>query len=166
MYNDRERVGRMRERVQFLQPLLGRGDYGEETQTWVASNEVWASFDYQTASDEKEIANRNTAMRMVEVTTRLYDDVNEKMRLFHRQDEYEIVSIRPSDKRQYMTMEVVKSSEKGYRTVKDASGNNWIDPLGNEWVIMDQTSDTQTNSTGLSWTDGTGHVWAALYTID
>lgn len=165
-YTKTERIGKMRERVQFLQPLTGRGDYGDETRTWVASNEVWASVEYRVQSNEEEVANRLTPMRQAFITTRLYDDVTEKMRVFYRQEEYDILSIHPTDKRQYMTLEVVKSSEKGYVYWKDASGNNWTDPLGNEWVILDQTSDTQTNSTGLSWTDGVGHVWAPLYTID
>ncbi len=109
MYSKTERIGRMRHQVYFLTPTPARGDFGEQTSTWALGSAVFADVEYKEAgSSEEERASRKQPFTQIRVTMRYSATVTERMRLKVDGSEFDIISVLPDAKRQYMVIEAEK----------------------------------------------------------
>lgn len=155
-YLKNERIGRMRHRVRYMKPLVGRGDYGQELRTWITSSEVWANIEYtESGSDENEVASRKQSFIRARITTRYRSTVYPKMRIKADSQEFAVISVLPDAKRQYMVIEAMVDGPR-QQTYSTPEGADWIDEQGQPWVFAlagDEKTEAQTETT---YTDSAG----------
>lgn len=151
-------IGKMRHRMQFLSPLIGRDENGAELNTWIASQELWCNIEYKMAgSDEEGIGNRITAMTSAIVTLRHVESVTAKMRLFAHGAEWNIKSVLHDDKFRFLTLECVKDKPSNLLAYSTEDGQTWVDPNGNSW-FFDDPSQSLLDATKINWTDSEGRI--------
>ena len=104
-----ERVGAMREQITIQAVTESRSASGHVTESWVTYATVWASVKYAlTYSDEKQLAERKTAIGTVQFTTRYDSGITEKHRISYNSVVYDIMAISVSPDLFYMTLEAQK----------------------------------------------------------
>jgi len=134
-YMKKERIGRMRHRIRYMKPLVGRGDYGQDLKTWITSSEVFASIEYmESGSDESEVASRKQSFIRARITTRYRSTVYSKMRIKADNQEFAILSVLPGSKRQYMVVEAVIDGPR-QQTYTTPEGADWVDGQGQPWIF-------------------------------
>lgn len=80
---------------------------GSRAKTWVYGNPIFAKVESTTSgSDEKDIAEKKTAVTKYVFTVRHRTDIQPKMRLVDRDDQvYDILAVLPENDRCYMQLE-------------------------------------------------------------
>jgi len=128
----KERIGKMRHRVTLLKPYFNRDEYGDQVvQSLDRYADRWAWVEFrELRSDEKEDVNRLTSFVYARVTVRFDEAINARWRLVHKGKSYDILTVLPDEKEQYMLLECEHDVQKDY-TVLDDAGNIVIDARGN-----------------------------------
>lgn len=109
MVRKQERVGSMREQITIQAVTESRSASGHVTESWATYATVWCSVKYSiTNSDEKELADRKTAIGTVQFTARYDSAVTEKHRISYNSVVYDIMSIAVSPDLFYMILEAQK----------------------------------------------------------
>ena len=109
MVRKQERVGAMREQITIQAVTESRSASGHVTESWATYATVWCSVKYAlTYSDEKELAERKTAIGTVQFTTRYDSGITEKHRISYNSVVYDIMAISISPDLFYMTLEAQK----------------------------------------------------------
>jgi SPP1 family predicted phage head-tail adaptor len=97
MANKTEHIGGLRERMHIEYATISQNSYGEEIEVWVLLSTVWCEVAYNlNTSNENITSERQTATTDVRFTIRRRTDVNNKMRITYRQQQYDIVAITES----------------------------------------------------------------------
>lgn len=108
MYNKSENIGQLRHRVQFERPVYTVNDFGERAKTFQLQDATWAHIEYKTdTSDERVDAQRITSQVYAVVRCRYNSEINARWRMRHDDARFNILSILPDAKRQYMTLECI-----------------------------------------------------------
>lgn len=158
--------GQLRDQCNFLSPLEGRDASGAPISTWIASQQVFCKLEYKIAgSDEGIIGARYHAETRVLVTIRHIDAINEKMRLYFHDYEWNIKTIQRHPMRDYTILEVLQDRPSTLIAWKEQDNGSWLDPDGNEWLLANPSA-TLADATGISWTDNEGFVWSPSETIN
>jgi SPP1 family predicted phage head-tail adaptor len=159
--NTRNDIGQMNQRVQFKMPLKGRhSTTNEETRTYVTSSEVWAAIDHSTASGEREIASRKTAVSVVRFTMYFREAVRETWRILYRDQEFEILSVLEDGHRTFMQLEAQRVEPWRDDYIVSENEGFWTDGSGNYWVATQRgTMETQPTFGNLTWTSSNGSTW-------
>lgn len=151
-----ERIGRMRHQIQYMKPLVGRGDHGQEVRTWITSGSVFANIEYREAgSDEDEVASRKQAYTRARITTRYRSTVYPKMRIKADTQEFAILSVLPDAMRQYMVIEAVIDGPR-QQTYSTPEGADWIDEQGQPWIFAFAGDEKTAAVTETTYTDSAG----------
>lgn len=88
------RIGHLRERITIQQCTTEPNGYGEEIETWSTLANVWCSIAYNANTSAEDITSgRQTATTDARFQLRYRTDVTNKMRILHRTQLYDIVSI-------------------------------------------------------------------------
>lgn len=153
----REQIGELRHPIKFHMGLFGQNELGEEIINWIESNEVWASTKFETRSNEKLEGPGVVAIGNVLFTIRYLKAIDEKMRIVHDNNIYEILSVLPDNKREYTKIEARKLNTAKPLYWVDSQGNIWKDGNGNAWVVKD--AYTSPNLTGLEFQDANSNKW-------
>jgi len=155
-YQKNERIGRMRHQIQYMKPLVGRGDFGQELRTWITSSPVFANIEYlEAGSGEEEIASRKQAVTTARITTRYRSTVYPKMRIKADSQEFAILSVLPDSKRQYMVVEAVIDGPR-QQTYVTPEGADWIDEQGQPWVFAFAGDEKTAAAEEETYTDSAG----------
>lgn len=108
----KERIGLMRHRVTLMQPTFSQNDFGEKVPAWVEYGERWARFEFrELRSDEKEDGNRLTSFVYARLQMRLDENITAQWRLKYNGEEYDILTIIPYEKGQYMLVECERDAQ-------------------------------------------------------
>jgi SPP1 family predicted phage head-tail adaptor len=108
MYNKGENIGKLNKRVTIEEYTTARDDYNAEVRTWTTSGPYWAGIEYTTArSDEEAIAQRIASRVYALVTMRYRSSIRPEMKLVHDNERFNILTILPDNKKQYMRLECV-----------------------------------------------------------
>lgn len=128
----KERIGYMRHRITLMKPYFNRDEYGDQVTESVSKYaERWARFEFrELRSDEKEGVNRLTSFAYARVTVRFDSQIQPTWRVVFNGKSYDILTVLPDEKEQYMLLECEHDVQKDY-TVLDDAGNIVIDARGN-----------------------------------
>lgn len=89
------RAGRLRHRLTVQEPVISRGDSGEELITWVTRGTVWAAIEpikgKEALTANQILADMDT--RIVIRWSEFADDITAKWRLKHKTTTYNIASL-------------------------------------------------------------------------
>lgn len=106
-FNRNEAIGRMRDRVELLEPTYTQNDFGEREKSFTPHT-VWAHMDFKTTnSNEYVIGTRITSETNCQITIRFRADVTADWRVRRGSEEFNIVSVLPDAKRKYCLLECV-----------------------------------------------------------
>lgn len=113
MAKSRERIGPMRHRVKLMKPTFTTDDYGEPVATtWTEYAERWARWEFrELRSDEREDVNRLTTQVYARVQMRYDNQVTAEWRAIFDGKEYDILTVLPDEKREYMLVECEYDSQ-------------------------------------------------------
>lgn len=102
-----ERIGKLRHRVTIQQYTTAQDTFGQEEVTFSTLATVWAAYEYKASgSDERQIADRKTAVSTVMWTLRHRSDVEPKMRIIDEAGNvYDILSVMYDHYKEYMIAE-------------------------------------------------------------
>lgn len=155
----------MRHELQFLSPLVGRDENGSEISTWVASQAIWCNIEYKEAgSKEDSIGARIHSFVNISVTLRYLPGIDAKMKIYADGYEWNINTVLLSHRKDFLTLECVQDKPTTLLEWVTNDGETWVDQNGNAWIFEDP-SQTLSNATGISWTDGEGHIWTPKRTL-
>jgi len=108
MYNKRENIGQMRHRVQFEKAVYTANDFGERSKSYELQSAVWAHIEYKTSTSGESVEAQRIVSQLYAIVRCRYDrDVTADWRLRHKEARFNIVSVLPDAKRQYMELECI-----------------------------------------------------------
>jgi SPP1 family predicted phage head-tail adaptor len=107
-FRNNEMIGRMRDRVNLLEPVYAKNAYGEDSKSYTAQPAVWAHMDFKTTnSNEYVTGTRITSEANCQITIRFNPAVTADWRVRHNQEEFNIISVLPDAKRNYCLLECI-----------------------------------------------------------
>lgn len=149
-------MGRLRHRIRFMKPLVGRGDHGQEVRTWITSGEVWADIDHRlTGTIEREVASRLQDFQSAVITIRYAATVYPQMRIIANNREWNIRGVMPDAKHEYMQIEAIIDSPR-QQTWVTPEGMEWHDEQGQPWVFAKAGDVKVEADEETTWTDSAG----------
>lgn len=99
-------IGAMRHEMQLLTPVTSVDSSGAEVITWNSSNSIWCQIEYlKSGSDENNVGQRIHAFTNILIRLRYDSTVTTKMRVNADGFEWNIKSILPDHRREFMTLE-------------------------------------------------------------
>lgn len=102
----KEQIGTMRERVTLQNVTEVQSTSGYAAETWATAGIVWAEVTYRILpSGEEQMADRKTAVQVVNFRIRTRGDVTEKTRILYRGEYFDIVAIEYTPAREFMVLQ-------------------------------------------------------------
>lgn len=98
----RSTLNALRDQLTIQSFTTSKDAVGQEQITWAEEATVWCSVKYRNTGDREEFAGDvQTVFQTVDFTIRYRSDLNEKKRIVYDSKVYDIINIRPDERKVY-----------------------------------------------------------------
>ena len=158
----KDRIGQLKQVIKFQVAMYGRDTTGGQIENWIESTEIFAKAEPQLSSNENIEGPGIAAKGMCIFTVRYLKAIDERMKIVHEDNVYEILSVLPDNYKMYSRIEARKMDTAKPLYFVDGQGNIWRDGVSAGGLnLVDGSGQTLVDGQGNPWVDGLGRAWIA-----
>ena len=100
-------LGKMNKLISIMKTTTSKGTTGQHIETFTKFKEAWA-FQYFENGNEVFESNKETAVNKCKFFIRFTSDITEQMKIYYKDDKYDITSIEYDNKNIYLIIRATK----------------------------------------------------------